>query len=250
MSSGENVAAWDRFALAYQDLYQWPVDVVSYGPGLGTEKDYRLLGNLASKRVLDLGCGGGQNAIAMARQGAVAVGVDASYQMLAYARRLLEAETDVRVELRHGDLAELAFLRADSVDLAFSAWALQYVEDLPRVFRQVHRVCKPGASFVFVIPHPSLSMVQPAGATPLPERHAPGEGSQIRRSYFDTTPMEDKWEGVTFVEHHRTLSDIFMHLSRAGFRVDVLLEPETEVRDNLFGPAVPGALVVRGRKES
>jgi len=42
--------------------------------------------------------------------------------MIARARRLAEQE-DVRVEWHQGDLADLAFLRAESIDLAFSAFA-------------------------------------------------------------------------------------------------------------------------------
>ena len=53
-------------------------------------------------------------------------------------------QEEVRVELRQGDVADLAFLRADSIDVAFSAYAFDDVEDLARVFRQVHRVLKVG----------------------------------------------------------------------------------------------------------
>src|ERR1700722_10197061 len=148
----DNAAAWDRYAALYQAGAQLPTTVAHYGPDIPTEADLRLLGDLRGKRVLELGCGGAQCSIAFAKQGATAIGVDFSAEQLAFARRLCERE-EVRIDLRHGDLAELAFLRADSIDLVFSAYALGYVEDLNRVFRQAHRVLKVGAPLVFSLTH-------------------------------------------------------------------------------------------------
>ena len=48
-------------------------------------------------------------------------------------------------------------MRGDSVDLVLSAYALGFVEDLNRVFRQVHRVLKDGSPFVVSLPHPATT---------------------------------------------------------------------------------------------
>ncbi len=121
-----------------------------------TDEELRLCGDVAGKRVLDLGCGRGESCVTFASRGAKVIGIDQSADDLAYARRLAEEE-ERRVELRHGDLADLAFLPPASVDVAFSAWALSYVTDTGRVFRQVHRVLKTGAPFVFSVVHPALA---------------------------------------------------------------------------------------------
>ena len=146
-----NTEAWDRLAAAAEPAVR--LDTVNYGPELPSERELRLLGDVKGKRVLDLGCGSGQASIALARQGAHAIALDASARQLERGRRLAEIE-EVRVEWHRSDLADLAFLRADSVDLAFSAHALAEVEDLDRVFRQVHRVLRPGGAFVFSYEHP------------------------------------------------------------------------------------------------
>src|SRR5450432_1100511 len=146
-----NTQAWDN--LAAKAPVGERLDTVSYGPEMPSERELRLLGDVRGKRVLDLGCGSGQASIAFARQGAHAIALDASARQLERARRLAEVE-EVRVEWHRSDLADLAFLRADSVDLAFSAHAIAEVEDLDRVFRQVHRVLVPGAAFVFSYEHP------------------------------------------------------------------------------------------------
>jgi SAM-dependent methyltransferase len=194
--------------------------------------------------VLELGCGGAQCSIAFAKQGATAIGVDFSAQQLAFARRLCERE-DVRVELRQGDLADLAFLRADSMDLVFSSYAFGYVDDLNRVFRQVHRVLKIGAPLVFSLPHPASGMFDGDGPDPL----------AVRRSYFDQTPVEQERGGVAFTVFPHTFADIYLGLARSSYRVDLVLEPEpvpSGRRSQEWSDAflyVPRTMIVRARKE-
>jgi SAM-dependent methyltransferase len=241
----DNAAAWDRHSAAYQEGARLPTDVAHYGPDIGTEADLRLLGDLSRKRVLELGCGGAQCSIAFAKQGAIAIGVDFSAEQLAFARRLTERE-NVKVELHHGDLADLAFVRADSIDLVFSSYSFGYVEDLNRVFRQVHRVLKQGAPLVFSLPHPAYDMIDDDDAqSPL----------LVRRSYFDRSPIDYEWNGIKFTDYHHTISDLYMGLSRNGYRVDVMIEPEptsSGPRSVFWREAfryVPRTLIIRARKE-
>ena len=88
--SSRSFTAWPAWA----DL---PLDVVVYGPDMPTEADLRLLGHVSGKRVLELGCGGGPAAVALARQGAKVIAVDPSVEQIGHARRLSERE-DVTVE--------------------------------------------------------------------------------------------------------------------------------------------------------
>ena len=240
----DNAAAWDRHSSGYQAGAQLPTDVAVYGPDIPTEADIRLLGSLSGKRVLELGCGGAQSSIAFAKQGAIAIGVDFSGEQLAHARKLCERE-GVRVELRQGDLADLAFVRGESIDLVFSSYAFGYVEDLNRVFRQVHRVLKQNAPLVFSLPHPAYSMIDEDAEQPL----------LVRRSYFDRAPIDFDWNGVAFTAYHHTISDLFMGLSRSGYRVDTILEPEptpSGPRTMFWSETfryVPRTLIIRARKE-
>lgn len=245
----EIAAAWDRGAEQYQASANLPTDVVTYGPDLPTEAELRLLGDVKGKRVLELGCGAAQSSIVFAKHGATAVGVDFSGTQLAIARELAERE-EVRVELRQGDMADLAFLRADSIDLVFSAFAFGYVEDLNRVFRQVHRVLKVGAPLVFSLPHPAHHMLDEGSS------HGSGEGGfAIRRSYFDRRPVTSSWGGITTTAYHHTFADLYMGLIRSSYRVDLVLEPEPAIgaprspwwRESMA--YVPPALIMRARKE-
>jgi SAM-dependent methyltransferase len=236
-------AAWDRCSAAYQAAAGLPVTTATYGPDIPTETELRLLGDLKGKRVLDLGCGGAQASVSFAKAGATAIGVDFSAEQLAHGRRLCDAE-EVRVELRQGDLADLAFLRADSIDVVFSANAFNYVEDLNRVLRQVHRVLKVGAPLVFSLPHPAYGVLDDDATPPA-----------LRRPYYDRTPVHRAVGGVELVEYPHTFADLYMSLARASYRVEQVLEPAPATggpRSSAYRAAmalVPATLIVRARKE-
>ncbi|GAC1313508.1 MAG: class I SAM-dependent methyltransferase [Acidimicrobiales bacterium] len=239
----DNASAWDQYAAAYQAAIRLPTDVAHYGPDLPTEADLRLVGEVKARRVLDLGCGGGQAAIAFAKQGASVTGVDFSTSQLAHARQLCDAE-GVKVEWRQADIADLAFLRSDSVDVVFSAGALGFVEDIGRVFRQVHRVLKVGAPMVFSLPHPASALIDEDAEQPLLVRHP----------YFEAAPVTVERDGVAFAVYPHTFAEIFMGLMRTSFRVEAIVEPEpvsNGPRSAFWRDAfrfVPRTLIVKARK--
>jgi SAM-dependent methyltransferase len=199
----------------------------SNGP---TDQELRLLGDLRGKRVLDLGCGNGAAAIAFAQQGAIVIALDSSDAALARARGRAE-EAEVKVEWRTGDLADLAFLRAESIDAAFSESSVAEVDDVSRLFRQVQRVLKPNGAFVFSYAHPMSLCIDASGV--------------VARSYFDPGPIDVARDGASVRIHVRDIGEVFTDLGRAGFRVDTILEP----RPDTPGSRVPDTIVWRARKE-
>ena len=240
-----NTEVWDRIAQRNRTI---DPDVIPetflYAPGGPTEDDLRLCGDVSGKRVLDLGTGNGMNAIALSRQGAHVIAIDRSPGQLAQARKLA-ATMDTRVEWHECDAADLAFLRADSIDLAFAACVLGEVEDVDRLLRQVHRVLRPGAAFVFSYDHPMALAVGREGDAP---GALPLGALEVRRSYFDTQPVAVTYDDERIQIWPRTIADVFASLHRAGYRVELLLEPESAAIGGP-GPDIPRVVVWRARKE-
>jgi ubiquinone/menaquinone biosynthesis C-methylase UbiE len=237
-----NTDVWDRIAGRRGGVAD--VDAVRYAPEIPDESELRLCGDVHGKRILDLGCGAGENAIAFSKQGAHVIALDVSKAQLALGRKLADA-ADARVEWHESDVGDLAFLRADSIDLAFSAGVLGEVDDIDRVFRQVHRVLRPGAPFVFSLDHPmALSVGR--------EIHGPGGlalgALEVRHPYFDEGPVEAARDDEMIQVVPRTIAEVFAALHRAGYRVDVILEPEPLFSSDP-GPAYPKTIVWRARKE-
>jgi SAM-dependent methyltransferase len=229
-----------RFSVASPGGSELPTDVVSYGADVAREDTLKLLGSVEGKRILDLGCGTGHNAIALARQGAKVIGVDESSDQVADARAAAERE-GVKVELHHAPLAELAFLRADTIDGALSAMGLAPIEDIDRVFRQVHRVLRPEMALVLSFPHPAFAVIDADD----PER-------RVTRSYWEGSSIPADGDHPPDVP--RTMAAIFQSLARANFRVDTVLEPEPpkgDPRSPRWTDAMsflPSTLIIRPRK--
>jgi SAM-dependent methyltransferase len=237
-----NIEAWDRVAARRGEAGS--PGVVQYGPDLPTEADLRLCGDLSGRRVLDIGCGAGENAVTMAGQGAHVIALDVSRAQIALGKRLAEA-AEIRVEWHESDAADLAFLRADSIDLALAANVVHEIEDFDRLLRQVQRVLRPGSAFVFSHEHPMRLAVARDGTGP---GVLPLGRLEVHRSYFDSAPIFTTRDDEKIQMWPRTIAEVFSALHRAGYRVDALIEPEP-VRSDDPGPATPTSIIWRARKE-
>lgn len=103
-------------------------------------------------RILDVATGTGDLAIAMARRirDVQVLGEDLSEQMLAVARRKIEARgLDGRIVLDRGDAERLAVADA-SVDVATVAFGVRNFGDLGAGLRELARTIKPGGKVVIL----------------------------------------------------------------------------------------------------
>lgn len=211
-------AAWNRASAEYQRRHALSTDSAHYGPWAPRENELRLLGDVRGRRILELGCGGGQCTIAFAKQGAIAAGLDLSDEQLDHARTLAAAE-GVAVEFVQGAAEELHHFADAAWDIVFSAYTFQYVADMPRCLRECARVLRPEGLLVFSLDHPFRACFFDAvehELTPYPAR-----------SYFDATPMAWPFadSGVWLRSYHYTLAMWIEMLTAAGFRLVRLLEP-------------------------
>jgi len=190
---------------------------VSYGATVANDDELRVCGEVRGKRVLELGLFGTvPNCVAMAQRGARSIAIDPSRENVQRARQAAR-NADVVVEFHDGELADLGFLMNAAVDLAVCVHHITLDTDIARLFRQVHRVLRPEAGFVFALPHPVSTIFDGADPT-------------ARRRYGDMSP---------------TIGDLTMALQRANFTIDVMHELTPLHQPNAV---VPSTLVVRARK--
>lgn len=100
--------------------------------------------------VVDLGCGRGRDVVlAAARVGprGAAVGVDGSEAMLQAAREAARAAGTANVSFVRSDLAAID-LPSASADVVVSNCAVNHAPDKAAVYREVHRLLRPGGRFV------------------------------------------------------------------------------------------------------
>ena len=182
------------------------------------EAEVRLLGDVAGRQILEVGCGSAPCARWLTTQGARVVGLDVSHGMLLHA---VDAgrRTGVPLPLVEADAEELPFAD-ESFDIACSAFgAVPFCSDSARVMREVFRVLRPGAPWVFATTHPIRWVFS----------DDPGpDGLLAHIPYFNRDPYVeiDAAGRETYVEHHRTLGDRVSEIVAAGFELRDLIEPE------------------------
>jgi len=186
-----------------------------------------------ARTVLDLACGEGSFAVAMAGRGYAVTGVDNSADMLRLAREKA-AEAGRRIEFIEQDMRVLSF--EDRFDLA-TCWfdSLNYLletDDILACYSCVHRALKPGGLFVF-----DMNTVYGLGVLwqkrPCEVCQDTDEFFEVHRKSYDYESniaemritgfirMNETWMRVD--EEHRergyTLGEIHSNLRSSGFEV-------------------------------
>ncbi len=108
-------------------------------------------GPVAGKRLLDVGFGGGEYALAFAKAGAKVCGLEVNPVLLKIAEAHLKEE-GAHATLRVYDGNVFPF-ENDFFDHAFSVSVLDHVSDARLLLREVSRVLKPGGKFYLAFPN-------------------------------------------------------------------------------------------------
>lgn len=210
---------------------------------------FSLIGDLRGKRVLDLGCGAGENCPAFLDLGASAVtGIDLSARMLAVAA---EKHTDPRITYHRLPMEDLSQLPG-SFDAVISSLAIHYVEDFPALCRAVYEKLTPGGIFVFSQEHPlTTALTEDAMWAYNPD----GTVSHYRlTSYCLPGVREISWFVDGIIKYHRTFSDLVNALTASGFVIETMAEtapsPELIARIPSYEKHVhkPNFLLLRAKK--
>ena len=130
------------------DRYDLITRVLSYGQDARWKATLVSMAEVrAGERALDLACGTGDLAFAVATNGARAFGLDITHRMLQLARLRAgshgASSGQVPVEFISGDMTSLPF-RSASFDLVTTGYGLRNVPDLDTAIDEIARVLRPG----------------------------------------------------------------------------------------------------------
>ncbi len=209
-----NKQAWNRHAARYFAQTNLSYDVIDYGdPRCDTEETLHLLPDVSGKTVLELGCGGGNIGIALAKRGAQVIGVDISGAQLRIAKQKAQ-EHGVTIRYVESAIETFDYSHIAPVDLVISVCALQYVSDLRRVFGNIYTILSPSGTFVFSTNDPIFFSIAAKFLWNDPEpQHA----------YFFSGPEVWKWEDdddYTFTTYRHPIDFYVNTLTTVGFSIE------------------------------
>lgn len=174
-----------------------------------------LVGPVARKHILDLGCGDAAIGQEFLQQGAASyVGVEGSHKMVAVATETL-AGTPGRVVPQ--TIEDWTYPLA-AFDLVLARLALHYVADLAPIFTGIFQTLIPAGQFVFSVEHPVITSCDRGWIAGTLRQ------DWVVDDYFSTGLRVTSWLGGTVQKYHRTIEDYFQLLQTTGFRVTDLRE--------------------------
>jgi ubiquinone/menaquinone biosynthesis C-methylase UbiE/ADP-ribose pyrophosphatase YjhB (NUDIX family) len=248
----DNRAGWNKIARAYQDE--------RYGDRFGerlmwswraSEEDLHIIDNVRGKRALVLGCGGGQDVVALAKMGAIAIGIDVSAEQLTYAKRHATKHGADNAAFVEGDVQDLARFDDESFDLAVSIHALDYIADVHAALAEAARVLKAKSTLAIAVKHPyDVRIDSESGGGP-PYR--------VWTSYW-TDVHDEEWAfksaKATFRRYFRTVGDWCDAVTSAGFAIERIVEPKEDalpkakgdVLDDRWMALMPYTMIIKARK--
>jgi SAM-dependent methyltransferase len=174
-----------------------------------------LVGGLAGRRILDLGCGdAGFGREALQAGCSSYLGLEGSERMVEQAQANLAGSAG-RVILTPMESWKYP---TQQFDLVTSRLALHYIEELDALCRNVFQTLIDGGRFIFSVEHPVITSCN---------RARPDGGLRqdwIVDDYFESGRRVTNWMGGEVVKYHRTVEEYFLGLQTAGFVVDALRE--------------------------
>lgn len=217
MQRDSSTDSWDGIA----DEWVRHADTNDYRNFFLMPRMLAMLGNPSGLHILDLGCGEGGYARAMAERGAIVTAVDGSERLIEVAR---ERTRDANVTY-HAMNASALTLDHASFDVVVAAMSLMDVEDYDGAMRSSFDVLKPGGELLMSITHPCF--MTPSSGWIRDENRKPLYLAVDR--YFERTAWpEFIAEHFTkeVLRRHRPLEDYMNGAVRAGFILREFAEPQ------------------------
>jgi ubiquinone/menaquinone biosynthesis C-methylase UbiE len=233
----------------WSDIAQWYDGFLRSGRGphaFATDVTVRLAGEVRGLEVLDVGCGQGIAARALARAGARVTGTDATPEMLD-AARAHEAGEPLGITYVLADAQRLDGLADAAFDVVTCQLALMDIPDLDATLAAVARVLRAGGAVVASVGHPCF--LAPFASTQAGPGGAPGRF--VSRYLTEGFWRSDNPDGVRRAgNHHRTLATYLNALIAAGFALEVVEEPRATgafAAEQLVYTEIPMFLAFRAR---
>jgi 2-polyprenyl-3-methyl-5-hydroxy-6-metoxy-1,4-benzoquinol methylase len=231
--SKANLPIWDQIAVNYAAELITSTSEVHFGVSIPGNEVLQLIPRAAGASAVDLGCGTGENLVALSNLGYRVTGIDGSERQLRFARGLLDSNS-IQGDLLLGDVCNLVREKDELFDLIISVGVAHFCSDIENFLRGCAALANPGATLILSLPHP-LDMIVDSLETN-------NERVIIIRDYFPEENRLDHahyWEkfgghielAKSFSEYVCRPSDVISAMIQSGFQIKGVYEPPADISE-------------------
>ena len=177
-----------------------------------------LAGDLRNLDIIDLGCGDAVFGKEALTRGAKSyLGIELSEGMVQLALHNLETTSG---QIIQGSIEDWQ-AQEGQADFVVSRLALNYVEHLEPVFREVYKALRPGGRFVVTLEHPVIT-------SHFVSLESGKRSSWLVDDYFKPGARKHVWLGKEVSKYHHSIEDYLRMLEVAGLRLERLRESKPQ----------------------
>lgn len=212
------VKAYDRYAQRWhkersseENFYHKCLEVPNFR---------RLLPSLKGKKLLDIGCGSGENCIYYVDKGAKVIGIDQSKRLIEISKNKFPKAKFFVIDMERMNFSKNSF------DVITSSLAVHYAKSLPRFFRSVSNILKKGGYFIFSLENPVVegrerfvSKNKKYVLMGSVKNMSTGKKKWYGKYFEEGTRTSDWKEGFVIKFYHYTMQTYIQSLLKAGFEI-------------------------------
>ena len=220
MSGGSKQTLWDQASRWYDSLVG--MSGSDYHQTIVMPGVFKMLDLKSGRRVLDLACGQGVFSRYLLEKRIKPEGLDSSEELL----RMARSRSIKTIPYHLGDASDATLLKDQEFDGIACLLAVQNMENIEPVFKNIARWLKPKGKFVMVLTHPCFRIPRQThwgwdDDKKMEYRRVDRYANEMKIPIL-TPPFIDK---VNFtMTYHRPLQNYFSALLKAGLCVDSLEE--------------------------
>jgi ubiquinone/menaquinone biosynthesis C-methylase UbiE len=158
-----------------------------------------IVESVAGKEVLVLAGGGGQQSAAFALLGASVTVLDLSDKQLERDRQAAE-HYGLTIRTLHGDMRQLDIFAAQSFDLVYQPYSINFVPSIAPVIAGVAAICRPGAFYYLDWANPFVQTIDP-------ERGWTGAGYLLQHAYVDGREVTQLYPNWTIEDENGAIQE-------------------------------------------
>jgi len=132
------------------DYYKHPL--IGIPSRLRVKQIFKELGNLANKKLLDVGCEAGWITLQLADRGAIVTAIDLIPEPIKQLKKLVGNR---KIKLQVADATKLPFA-ANSFDIVLATEVIEHITRLPKFVNGAFKVLKPGGRLLITFPNENL----------------------------------------------------------------------------------------------